>query len=192
MLEHCLNCDYEEALEPKRELVSIIVRGEAIEATEEFYQCPACGEKFTSSLGHDALEEAYREYRRRHGLLQPEEIRHWRESYGLTQTELGHLLEWDEATLNRYEQGALQEKSEDIWLKFIMVPQNLLYLVISKPETLRSEKRAQLIAQLSSNQTVIEGLEGFYTLLRDKFSYLSAKNSNTQNGVLSRSPMPLS
>ena len=77
------------------------VRGEAIEATEEFYQCPTCGENFTSRLGHDALDEAYREYRRRHGFLQPEEIRHWRESYGLAQTELSHLLEWDEATLNR-------------------------------------------------------------------------------------------
>ena len=105
-------------LELKRESVIITVRGEAIEATEAFYHCPACGEKFTSSYGHDALEEAYRKYRHRHHLVQPEEMRHWREHYGLTLTELSHLLEWEEATLNRFEQGALQETSEDKWFKF--------------------------------------------------------------------------
>ncbi|EDN69339.1 conserved hypothetical protein [Beggiatoa sp. PS] len=169
MLEYCLTCDYEEALELKRESVIITVRGETIEATEELYQCPACGEKFTSSHGHDALEEAYREYRRRHNLVQPEDIRHWREHYGLTLTELSHLLEWDEATLNRFEQGALQEVSEDKWLKFIMIPQNLLYLIVSKPETFHSEKREQLITQLSTNQIVVEALQRFYSLLRKNF-----------------------
>jgi len=170
MIEYCLNCDYEKALELKREPVIITVRGEAIETTEEFYQCPACGEKFTSSLGHDALDEAYREYRSRHNLVQPEEIRHWREHYGLTLTELSHLLEWEEATLNRFEQGALQEVSEDKWLKFIMVPQNLLYLIISKPETLSTEKREPLITQLSTNRMVVEALQRFYSILRENFS----------------------
>jgi hypothetical protein len=149
------------------------VRGEAIETIEEFYQCPACGEKFTSSLGHDALEEAYHEYRRRHNLVQPSVFRHWRECYGLTLTELSLMLEWDKATLNRFEQGALQETSEDKWLKFIMIPQNLLYLIISKPETLRGEKREQLITQLSTNKIVVETLQRFYSMLRENFSDFS-------------------
>ncbi|KHD06680.1 hypothetical protein PN36_13805 [Candidatus Thiomargarita nelsonii] len=170
MLEYCLNCDYEKTLELKKEPVIITVRSEAIETIEEFYKCPVCGEKFTSSLGHDALEDAYRQYRRRHNLVLPEEIRHWREHYGLTLTELSHLLEWDEATLNRLEQGALQETSEDKWLKFIMVPQNLLYLIISKPETLSTKKRKQLISQLSTNRIVVEALQRFYSILRENFS----------------------
>jgi len=173
MLEYCLSCDYEETLELKRESVIITVRGEAIEATEAFYHCPACLEKFTSSYGHDALEEAYREYRNRHHLVQPEEMRHWREQYGLTLTELSQLLEWEETTLNRFEQGALQETSEDKWLKFIMIPQNLLYLIISKPETLSAEKRKQLITQLSTNRNVVETLQRFYSLLRENFSDFS-------------------
>lgn len=180
MLEYCLSCDYEEALELKRESVIITVRGEAIEATEEFYQCPACGEKFTSSYGHDALEEAYREYRSRHHLVQPEEMRHWREHYGLTLTELSLMLEWDEAALNSFEQGALQETSEDKWLKFIMSPQNLLYLIISKPETLSAEKRKQLITQLSTNRIVVETLQRFYSLLRENLSDLSKPLMDTK------------
>jgi putative zinc finger/helix-turn-helix YgiT family protein len=177
MLEYCLNCDYEESLEIKRESVIITVRGEAIEATEEFYQCPACGEKFTSSHGHDALAEPYHEYRRRHHLVQPEEIRRWREHYGLTLTELSHLLEWEEATLNRFEQGALQEVSEDKWLKFIMIPQNLLYLIISKPDIFHSEKREQLITQLTTNQIVVEALQQFYRILQENFKKQGVEDS---------------
>ena len=72
MLEYCLNCDYENDIKSLVEAVIITVRGEDFKVTEEFYQCPACGEKFTSNLGHDALDEAYREYRNRHNMLQPE------------------------------------------------------------------------------------------------------------------------
>lgn len=115
-------------------------------------------------MGHDALDEAYREYRRRHNLLQPEEIRHWRENYGLTPTELSHLLAWDIATLNRYENGALPEKSEDTLLQFIMAPQNLLNLITSKPHILSVEKQNQLIAQLSSNQSVARHVEQLYAV----------------------------
>jgi hypothetical protein len=182
MLEYCLNCDYEEALEVKREPVIITVRGETIEVMEEFYHCPACFEKFTSSSGHDALEEAYREYRNRHHLVQPEDIRHWREYYGLTLTELSHLLEWDDGSLNRIEQGALQEASEDKWLKFIMVPQNLLYLIISKPDVLSLEKREELISQLSRNRIVVETLQRFYNLLQENFSKRRVDLASVLNG----------
>jgi len=50
------------------------------------------------------------------------------------------MLEWDEATLNRFEQGALQETSEDKWLKFIMSPQNLLYLItdVTQSDSIRA------------------------------------------------------
>lgn len=173
MLEYCLKCNYEKVLDRKIEPVTIMVRGEAIETIDEFYQCPACGEKFTTNLEYDSLEKAYHEYRSRHNMVQPDEIRDWREQYGLTRTELSQLLEWEEATLNRLEQGALQEISEDQWLKFIMVPQNLLYLIISKPETLTAEKREQLITKLSANRVVVEALQRFYNMLRENFSEFS-------------------
>lgn len=121
MLEYCLNCDYAEEISPTRESVIISVCGEDIEATEELYRCPACGEAFASSLGHDALTEAYRKYRHRHGLLQPEEIRQWREQVGLTQQELSVLLGWESTTLRWYENGALQEVAHDNLLKSLML-----------------------------------------------------------------------
>jgi putative zinc finger/helix-turn-helix YgiT family protein len=179
MLDYCLNCDYENEIKPDRSGVTVTVRGEDFEVTEEFYKCPVCEEKFTSSLGHDALDEAYREYRRRHDMLQPEEIRHWRENYGLTQIELSRLLEWEAATLSRYENGALQEKSEDTLLKFIMAPQNLLNLITSKPHILSVEKQNQLLAQLSANKTVAKHVEQLYTVY-NKPNKLGERN---QSGV---------
>jgi len=162
MPEFCFNCDYEEELQPKREPVTITVRGEPISATKEFYQCPNCGHAFTSSLGHDALDEAYREYRRRHGMLQPEEIRNWRTQYGLTQSELSALLGWIEPSLSKYENGALQEETQDTLLKFAMEPINLLQLIKRKPEAVALDKRARLIEQLSSNQSLAKHLEYLY------------------------------
>jgi putative zinc finger/helix-turn-helix YgiT family protein len=164
MQEFCFNCDYEEELQPISESVIITVRGEPIPATKEFSQCPRCGHAFTSSLGHDALDEAYREYRRRHHLLQPEKIRDWREQYGLTQQELSNLLGWKEITLSKYENGALQEECHDTLLKFALEPINLLQLVKRKPEAINLDKRAILIEKLSSNQSLAKHLEYLYAV----------------------------
>jgi putative zinc finger/helix-turn-helix YgiT family protein len=162
MQEFCLVCDYEDELPPIREPITITVRGEPNAATKEFYQCPNCGHAFTSSLGHDALDEAYREYRRRHGLLQPEEIRNWREQYGLTQQELSQLLGWEKTSLSKYENGALQEEHQDTLLKFALEPINLLQLIRRKPEAVNFAKRATLIEQLSSNQSLATHLDYLY------------------------------
>jgi putative zinc finger/helix-turn-helix YgiT family protein len=135
MLEYCLNCDYAEEIPLTRESIRISVCGEEIEATKEVYRCPACGEGFISSLGHDALTEAYRKYRHRHGLLQPEEIRQWREQTGLTQPELSAFLGWESSTLRWYENGDLQEVEHDNLLKSLMQqPLNLLQLIENQPQ----------------------------------------------------------
>ena len=131
--EFCLNCDYEDELLPIRELAIYLVRGEEIEVTQEYYKCPICGESFINSRGHDMFNEAYRKYRQRHGMLQPEEIRQLREQYGLTQKELAMLLGWKENNINRYENGSLQKKSEDKLLKYIRKPSNFIQLKSKKP-----------------------------------------------------------
>jgi len=145
MPEYCFNCDYEEELELSRTPVTITVRGEQLEVTKEFYQCPMCGEAFTSSLDHDPLDEAYRKYRQRHHLLQPEEIRQWREHSGLTPTEVSELLGWESTTVRGYEAGALQKEEHDKQLKWLMQPLNLLQLVESKREVSSEAKRNSLI-----------------------------------------------
>ncbi len=150
MPEYCLHCDYEEELELSRKPVTITVRGEEFEVTKEFYQCPACGESFTSSFDHDPLDEAYRNYRKRHQLLQPEEIRRWRENSGLTSIEVSELFSWESTTLRGYEVGALQTEEHDRQLKWLMQSLNLLLLVESQSKVLNEERRKVLIWQIDS------------------------------------------
>lgn len=145
MPEYCLNCDYEEELELRQTRVTITVRGEEFEATKEFYQCPTCGEGFTSSLNHDPLDEVYRKYRQRHHLLQPEEIRQWREHYELTPADVSEFFGWESTTVRGYEAGALQTEEHDKQLKWLMQPLNLLQLIENKKERWSEAKRNLLL-----------------------------------------------
>ena len=98
----------------------IEVRGLYIEVETGFLCCSACGEVFEDPAEtQDALERAYREYRRRNGMMQPEEIRHLRKLYGLTQREMARLLGWGLVTLSRYENGALQDTAHDKTLRLM-------------------------------------------------------------------------
>ena len=82
----CINCRSSVAatIEARRE--TFPVRGEDIEVETQVAVCPECGEDLSiEELDILALEKAFTEYRRRHGLLSPEEIRQIREKYGLSQ-----------------------------------------------------------------------------------------------------------
>lgn len=146
----CPNCEKETRIELIRTKEALEIRGERVEVDAEHFKCLECGESFENTRGPDALEAAYREYRRGHGLLQPEEIRNWRKNYGLTQKELSQLLGWGDATLSRYESGALQAEAHDKVLRLAMEPHNLLTLLRETPEALGHDKHQRLTAELSA------------------------------------------
>jgi putative zinc finger/helix-turn-helix YgiT family protein len=86
------------------------IRGELISVKSQYYKCKECGEEFEDpGSKDDPLDKAYREYRRKRGMVQPEEIREMRKRYSLTQKELSNLIGWGGATLSRYENGAIQD-----------------------------------------------------------------------------------
>jgi transposase-like protein len=80
----CPCCEKETDIQLIKNEQTISVRGEDIEVVEQYFKCTACGETFENTRAHDALDMAYREYHRRHGMVQPDEIRDWRKTYGLT------------------------------------------------------------------------------------------------------------
>lgn len=109
----------------KSDLVGIIaqstnvsVRDEVIAVTEVYCKCRSCGEEYEYANGHDHLDEAYREYHKRHNMLQPEEIANWREQLNLSIQDATKVLGWsDENQLCYYEHGALQSIDHDNRLK---------------------------------------------------------------------------
>lgn len=146
----CPNCEKESKIEFIRAKERIEVRGEPVDVETEYSKCTECGEEFENTRGYDALEVAYRAYRMRHGMLQPEQIRDWRKKLNLTQKELSSLLGWGGATLSRYENGALQDEAHDKVLRLAMEPRNLLKLIRETEGTVSNEKRNRLIAELEA------------------------------------------
>lgn len=150
MTRICPSCEKETPIETVEGQETINVRGEKVRMRVEFYRCKTCGSEFENTRGPDALESAYRTYRVRHGMLQPEAIRDWRKSHGLTQRELNALLGWGGATLSRYENGALQDDAHEKIMRLAMEPHNLLKLIRDTREALEESKRSRLINDLSA------------------------------------------
>jgi putative zinc finger/helix-turn-helix YgiT family protein len=146
----CPSCEKESELTRVRKTEDIIIKGESIPAEMDYFVCNECGNEFDNpDPEYDPLAVAYQEYRRRKGMVQPQEIRSFREKYGLTQRELSDLLGFGGATLSRYENGSLQDETHDTLLRLIMQPQNLLKIIQEKTGALPSEKSQQVVVRLT-------------------------------------------
>ena len=153
----CPFCEKECNIESIDTVEEIKVRGEAFEIEMHYLKCKECDNTFDDPTSdHDPLELAYREYRKRHGMMQPEDIKAFRKKYGLSQGELSSILGWGIATLNRYENGALQSQAHEKTLSLAMEPDNLMILLRDSAGALSKEKEERLMKNLQ-----LEGEESF-------------------------------
>ena len=156
----CPFCEAQRAIEIIKKIERVAVRGESIEIPVSHYRCKTCKGDFEDPKnGFDFVEKAYEEYRRRHGVTQPAEIKAFRKKYGLTQSELSKLMGWGPVTLSRYENGALQDDVHDKMLRLAMNPDNLIRLVEQAPEALPDEKKRRLVDELQRERDLSLGLE---------------------------------
>jgi putative zinc finger/helix-turn-helix YgiT family protein len=144
----CPHCETTRQVQSTTATEHVIVRGEAIPVTREYRACQACGASFDRPGAPDAAAIAHDIYRRKAGLLSPDEIRAFRTAHDLTQHELGRLLGWGGATVSRYENGALQDDAHDRALRLVMRPGNLPVLIERHPEALAEDKRRAILARL--------------------------------------------
>lgn len=148
----CPSCEKESELVHVQKVEEINVNGEAIPIQVDRFQCQVCGEEFDNPAStYDPLAEAYIEYRRRKGMVQPEQIRTFREKYHLSQKELSDLLGFGGATLSRYENGALQDETHDTILRLILEPNNLEQLILEKTDALSEEKRNAILQNIQKD-----------------------------------------
>ena len=149
MKKICPYCEAPREIEAVEKIEKVDVRGESIKVSTRHYHCPVCRGDFEDPKnGFDFLEKAYEEYRRRHGLTQPPEIKAFRKRYGLTQGELSKLLGWGPVTLSRYENGALPDEVHDKMLRLAMNPENLIRLIKETLEAIPEGKRKRLLEEL--------------------------------------------
>ncbi|KJU83159.1 XRE family transcriptional regulator [Candidatus Magnetobacterium bavaricum] len=155
MLRFCPNCEAEVDTEITNVDEEIKVRRETFVIDSVFFKCLRCGIEFDDpNSDYDPLDAVYREYRRQHNMLQPEDIKNFRGKYGLTQDELSRLLRWSTDTLRNYENGALHNDAHDKLLRLIMQPHNLLHQMEHTPELRCSSKMNRLIDALKTIENV--------------------------------------
>ena len=166
----CPNCEKESDVLEIKTKESITVRNEKIEVDVEFFRCEECKAEFENTRDHDALEVAYKVYRCRHNMLEPDQIKEWRKRYGLTQKELSQILGWGDATLNRYENGALQSEAHEKFLRLAMEPQNLIKLIEESGDILSKEKRERILNELETEE---EEANSFEMIFEERFGRYS-------------------
>ena len=146
MRKYCEECgrEVETKVITKRE--SYDVCGESIEVDAQILVCAECGEEFyCEELDNATLIRAYNEYRRRHKLLLPEEIKKIREQYGLSQRSFAKLLNWGDKTICRYENGSIQDKAHNSRLLFLREPENMRTYLTENEIVLDERQKAKLL-----------------------------------------------
>lgn len=142
----CPVCDNTKGVESIKKEKTIMVRNESVAVDMEYHKCSECGEEFlVPDPDNDPFERAYRLYRANHGMLQPEEIRTFRQNYSITQGELAKLLGLGGATLSRYENNELQDKTHDTLIRMAMEPDNLRELVFNSTNVFSADKRNRIL-----------------------------------------------
>ncbi len=126
MRKYCDECGREVQTKVITKKEAYDVCGESIEVDAQVLVCADCGEEFyCEELDNTTLVRAYNEFRRRHKLLLPEEIKKIREQYGLSQRSFAKLLNWGDKTICRYENGSIQDKAHNSLLLFLREPENM-------------------------------------------------------------------
>ncbi|ERM92511.1 XRE family transcriptional regulator [Caldanaerobacter subterraneus subsp. yonseiensis KB-1] len=148
------------------------VRGDEIKALARIRVCSVCGEElFDEELEEENIQRVYDIYRKKHGILSPDEIRNIRESYGLSQRAFAKLLGIGEASIARYETGALPEKSLSNMILLLKDPKNMEKLLEKNEDALSQREKARLLRRLEEMSERIKTItipEELYKLLEER------------------------
>lgn len=156
MRKYCDECrkEVETKIITKRETYDVC--GEAIEVDAKVLVCSDCGDEFYSEeLDNATLVSAYNEYRRRHKLLFPEDIKKIREQYDLSQRSFAKLLNWGDKTICRYENGSIQDKAHNSLLLFLREPENMRTYITENEVALshrQLNKLLEMVDKLEQNE----------------------------------------
>ena len=127
------------------------VKGENIAIKAQVSFCSECGEEvWNEELDENNLQTAYAAYRTVHGLLQPDEIRHIREKYGISQTLFARILGLGDKTITRYENGSIQDKAQNNLIALVSHPENFKELVEQNQDIIPAPDYERILSALNS------------------------------------------
>lgn len=119
----CVSCREDRNYEMRKERETYPVKGEPITIEANVTYCNVCGEKiWNQELDDENIITAFRVYRDKYRLLQPEEIKNIREKYDLTQVAFAQILGLGDKTIAQYETGSIQDAAPNTLISLSQYP----------------------------------------------------------------------
>ncbi|HPO98275.1 MAG TPA: DUF4065 domain-containing protein [Bacillota bacterium] len=116
----CPFCDNLHSIEIHKRITKALVKDTVVEYEQTYYYCPIEDEEFTPDKILDQnLLKARDAYRKQKGLLTSEQIKKYRNNYGLNQVEFSNLLGWGDVTIQRYEKKLIQDETYDQLIRLV-------------------------------------------------------------------------
>ncbi len=152
-----------------------VVKREPITIEAQVAICQECGEElFIPKYDDNNLKKAYDIYRKKHNLLSDAKIVDLRQKYQLSQRAFAVLLGCTQATINRYENGAIPDPAY-----------NSLILLMEKAENVKimlEQRRNELeVKDAQKLEVLLERMLNEDNRIRDIFGALSILQFNKPN-----------
>jgi putative zinc finger/helix-turn-helix YgiT family protein len=126
------------------ELRTVPYRKEAFEIKFRFYLCEESGEQFTTTeLDELNMRMVYNQYRVKHHIHQPDEIKEIRSQYDLSATRMGEILGFGANTYGLYEKGDLPSLPNANLLK--MASDSAKFMTLAKDWNTKSVKAKETL-----------------------------------------------
>ncbi len=155
---YCPSCEADRSFRFETREQEYDVRDEAISLTVPLWVCPTCGETIVDAEFGDPVEKAFEAYRRKRGLLSPAEMQEIRSRWSLSQAAFAALLGMSQATINRYEQGSLQQEKEDELIRACANPRHVTDLIQRRGQVLTDRQRCAVETALEGNRTAVDAM----------------------------------
>lgn len=127
---YCPNCNAETDTTVRVVQETYPVKGENITINATVRFCNICGcDIWDEELDSKNLLLAYEEYRRKHNLMAPEDIKEIRTKYNLSQTAFARILGMGDKTITRYENGSIADAAQNNLLCLVQQPHNFAELL---------------------------------------------------------------
>ena len=100
-------------------------RGELFTYTAHYYRCEESGERFTTtSSDTEDMEQVFRQYRQRHNIPSPDEIRSIRMKYGISTSRMSRILGLGANQYRLYESGEMPSLSNARLIQLAAIEDN--------------------------------------------------------------------
>lgn len=133
-----------------------------------FYLCEDSNEEFTTTqLDEINIYQVYNQYRDKHNLPFPHEIKAIREKYNISASKMSEILGFGINTYREYENGYVPSKANGNMIQLMNDPKQFKFLV-EKSETLSPNFKAELLSHI---KILIEGPRLNWDRIVDSFLF---------------------